>query len=387
MSKTIVHISHTDVVRDSRIIKEIAALEENLPQYKVIGIGIKQNQKTSQNKLMTVKKNIFSISLKAKKITFLPKFIRFFFIYIEFFIKVLLILKKNPPIAIHCHDYIVLPIGFFIKILFNSKLIYDAHELESQTVSNQIKFSQGSKIVFFLEKIIWDKIDLFITVSPSILNWYNNNLGHKKNSIIVLNAPQIENKNFVKKFSIRKKYKIPKNKLIFLYVGGFQIGRGIENMLKVFTNSKVNSNLIFIGYGELENMIKKFSEKYSNIYFSKSVSHSKLVQFIKSADVGLCIIEKISLSDYYCLPNKFFEFAFSNLHILASNFPDMKKIIKKYSLGSYVEPSSAELLKKVKFFEINRNKIKIKKNNLKNLRWETQSTKLVNLQCVDKKVI
>ena len=152
MSKTIAHISHTDVARDNRIIKEITALEKNLPQFKFVGIGIKQNKEISRNKLMTVKKNILSISLEAKKITIFPKFVRFFFIYIEFFIKVFLELKKNPPIVIHCHDYIVLPIGFFFKIFFKSKLIYDAHELESLAEPNQIKFSKRSKIVFFFRK-------------------------------------------------------------------------------------------------------------------------------------------------------------------------------------------------------------------------------------------
>ena len=160
-------------------------------------------------------------------------------------------------------------------------------------------------------------------------------------------------------------------------MGGFQVGRGIKNMLKAFSNSKVNSNLIFIGYGELENMIKKFSKKYSNIYFSKPVSHTELVQFIKSADVGLCIIEKISLSDYYSLPNKFFEFAFSNLHILASNFPDMKNLINAYSIGSCISPNFNSLIKKIKFFEDNRHKIKIKKKNLRDLEWRVQSEKLI----------
>lgn len=378
MKKSVVHISHTDILRDARILKEINVIEKFFPQFEVRGIGIKKNIEISQNKLMTVKKNLLNISIKVKKISFLPKFIKFFLIYLEFFTKVFLELKKNPPFVIHCHDYIVLPIGFVVKVLFGSKLIYDAHELESLDELNQIKFSQKSKITFFLEKMIWKKIDLFITVSPSILKWYNINFGNKKNSITVLNSPVIKNKKFVKNISLRKKFKITKDKLIFVYVGSFQLGRGIESMLKAFSNSAIKSNIVFIGYGELENDIKKFSKKNNNIHISKSVSHEILVQFIKSADIGLCLIEKISLSNYYSLPNKFFEFAFANLHILASNFPDIKKLINTYSLGSCIRPSYNSLIKKIKFFENNRNKIKIKKKKLLDLEWNSQSKILVD---------
>ncbi len=378
MKKSIVHISHTDIARDARILKEMNVIKNFFPQFEVKGIGIKQNTQVSQNKLMTIKKNLFNISIKAKKIHYLPKLIKFFLIYLEFLLKVFLELKKSPPYVIHCHDHIVLPIGFFVKILFGSKLIYDAHELESLDKLNQIKFSQKSKITYFLEKMIWKKIDLFITVSPSILKWYNNNFGNKKNSITVLNSPEIINKKFAKKNSLRKKFKITNDKLIFVYVGSFQLGRGIQNMLKAFSDPKIKSNLVLIGYGELESEIKKFSKNNNNIHFSKSVSHELLVQFIKSANVGLCIIEKISLSDYYCLPNKFFEFAFANLHILASDFPDMKRLINTYSLGSYITPNYNSLIKKIKFFENHRNKIKIKKKKLVDLGWSSQSKILMD---------
>lgn len=371
-------MSHTDISRDLRILKEMESIKHSFPQLQIMGVGIKKNTLKSQNNRTSFNKNILSATLKSKQFLFFPKIFRYFLVYIEFLIKTLIFLKNKEILVIHCHDYIILPIGLFIKILFGSKLVYDAHELESSNEKNYLKFSIKSKIIFFLEKIIWNKVDLFITVSPSILNWYQKEFGYKKNSIIVLNSPEITNVKIFKKNSLRKLLKISKGQLIFLYVGSLQHGRGINNVLKAFSNSKINSNLVFIGYGELANKIKLYSKKYKNIYILKSVPHHQLVSLIKSADIGLCLIEKISLSDYYCLPNKFFEFAFANLHILASNFPDMKKMIKKYSLGSCIEPNDVELLKKIKLFENNINKMKIKKNNLINLSWKMQSKKLVN---------
>lgn len=53
----------------------------------------------------------------------------------------------------------------------------------------------------------------------------------------------------------------------------------------------------------------------------------------KSADFGFCLIENVSLSDYYCLPNKLFEYAFSDIRIIASNFPEISRIVRDYDLG------------------------------------------------------
>ena len=119
-------------------------------------------------------------SKKLKAITFL-------LFWFELCFKFLFKIFKIKPTVIHCHDTLVLPIGVIYKMFSGCKLIYDAHELESQ------KFGQGkvlSFITYYLEKLSWKKIDVLISVSQSIIDWYNENLGFKK-SILILNSPVI----------------------------------------------------------------------------------------------------------------------------------------------------------------------------------------------------
>jgi glycosyltransferase involved in cell wall biosynthesis len=372
VKQSIFHISHTDIRRDSRIIKELESIKDEFFNYDIYAIGIKKKFKLNnkKNQLQGIKD--LSISLITKKLLFFPKIVVHFFNYIEFFIKCIFKIYKKKIIIIHCHDVTALPIGYAVKLLFKCKLIYDAHELESGL--NNVKYP---RIIFFIEKFLWEKIDLFVTVSPSILNWYNKKFGYKKNSIIILNSPKIryhitKDKNF-----LRKKLKISKSALIFVYVGGFQDGRGIFHMLKAFSNPTINSHLVFIGYGELEYEIKKFSKKNNNIHILEPAPHDTLVQLISSANVGLSIIEKVSLSDFYCLPNKLFEFAFANVYILASNFPDIKRLIKRYSLGSCIPPNTNALTREIKLLENNKKKTKLLKRNLEDLKWQSQSQILI----------
>ena len=89
----------------------------------------------------------------------------------------------------HCHDTLVLPIGLLVKFLTGAKLIYDAHELES---NKNLQSNLNSSVTKFIEFTSWRFVDLFISVSPSICKWYEENLGEKRN-VVILNSPEVIN--------------------------------------------------------------------------------------------------------------------------------------------------------------------------------------------------
>ena len=79
----------------------------------------------------------------------------------------------------------MLPASVIIKLLTKSKLIYDAHELESETQ----ELSKFYKVTIkFIEKRLWMHIDYFITVGLEIEKWYLENYG-LKNSTVIMNTP------------------------------------------------------------------------------------------------------------------------------------------------------------------------------------------------------
>ena len=271
-----------------------------------------------------------------------------------------------------------LPAGFIIKIFTGCKLIYDAHELESDKNGQNFILS---KCTLLLEKLCWKRVDLFISVSDSIIDWYNKNLGLKR-SILVLNSPILESStNFSKKDQntekyFHKKYNISSEKPIFIYVGNLGKGRGIETILEAFKDKELNADIVFLGFGELSAKIKASSKSFSNIHLHDAVNHEKVCTLLRSADVGLCIIENVSLSDYYCLPNKLFEYIFSGLPVLASNFPEIIKVVDKYNLGLCSDTKPNLIKSCVK--RIVKNPLKPIDDNLEELSWSAQDKRLIN---------
>jgi len=372
---SIVYLTHTDINSDSRILKEMNSISKYNTNYKVNGIGVvfeSEKHKTNQESLI----NIYSITLKLRKLIFLPTILRHVITLFELTFKMIYIALKLKPKVIHCNDTLVLPLGVMIKFLTGARLIYDAHELESDR--NGLTKTLG-KMTLFIEKILWKYIDALIVVSPSIDSWYKEHIGEKY-SAVILNSPVIE-ENLLDKDEdyLRNRFNILHDSKIFLYIGILGKGRGIDLIIEAFKKPDVKSSLVFLGYGELSHELKELEKEYPNIYVHDAVPHEKVVSIAKSADVGLCLIQNVSLSDYYCLPNKLFEYCFSEIPVLASDFPDISKVVKEYNLGECTQLDSLSIHSAIQKFEAMEKVPKIYEKNLYNLSWKAQEEKLVRL--------
>ena len=362
------HLTHTDIKSDSRILKEMAALAS--AEYIVSGLGVALEEETHKTEI-SFKANISSIKLKTRKLTFLPRTLRHAFTLVELIGKMLPRAVRERPKIVHCHDTLVLPLGCIVKCLTGAKLIYDAHELESDR--NGLTPLQG-KLTLRVEKMLWRFIDALIVVSPSIDSWYQQNIG-KKSSAIILNSPVFNKNEHQKDNYLREKFLIPENSKIFIYIGILGAGRGIELITNVFKKSDINSHVVFLGYGELTEQLKRDAAQHSNIHLHEAVPHSEVVPIAQSADFGFCLVQNVSLSDYYCLPNKLFEYCFAGIPVLASNFPDIQALVKKYDIGECCDLNSNSIHEAVLRNE--KSELSFKFKEISQLSWQAQEEKLI----------
>lgn len=369
----ILHLSHTDIRYDSRILKEMEAIAR-VNVFQVFGIGINLDEGSTIGKI-SADLSLKSLRLLSKRFTFLPRALRYFINFIELTIKMFFLGLQYKPKVIHCHDTLVLPVGVLISIFSRALVVYDAHELESDK-NGQTKLLSLSTLL--MEKVCWPFVDLFISVSESINDWYVNRFGYKSN-LVILNSPvvhqQRDSDRQPKARYFNERYKIGEDNKIFVYLGILSEGRGIDACLQAFSQlGSRGAHVVFVGYGPLKERIENYASEYSNIHFHPAVAHEEVVSLVESADVGLCFIENVSLSDYYCLPNKLFEYSFAGLPVLASDFPEIRKIVQKYSLGVCAEPSVESIKHAVLTFLEDADHTAPK--DLTDLSWEFQAQKL-----------
>ena len=368
----VLHISHTNINYDSRILKEMNCLK--CAGFNVSGVGVRMAEGVSDSELS---KDIFlkTIEIWSRNLTFLPKILMHSLTVIEITIKMFFYVIASRPAIIHCHDTIVLPLSVVAKFFTRSKLIYDAHELESNR--NGLSPLLG-KLTLWVEKILWSKVDRLIVVSPSINSWYQTNIGIKYSEVI-LNSPVLEVKSEMNyRDYLREKFSIPKNEKIFIYVGILSEGRGIELIVDAFKQLEGKGNVVFLGYGIMENELRQFANDFKSIHCHPAVKHEEVVAIAQSADVGLCFIENVSLSDKFCLPNKLFEYCFSGLPVLSSNLPEIDRLVREFGVGYTSEFKKEEINASIDKFLTGELEFKFNINDLYPLSWQAQEKKLVS---------
>lgn len=373
---SILHLTHTDVRTDSRILKELTCLVKL--GYDVTGVGIEFDEgsiKSDSNEILNlITLMIHSNSLRKNK--YIPRPIVHLCIFVELFLKMFYQVRFYKPKIVHCHDTFVLPLGVLSKLLYGSKLVYDAHELESKKAGLS-KLSSFATLT--LEKMCWRYVDALIVVSNSIEKWYHKNFKAIKSEVI-LNSPTFKTGYELKRNNyLRSKFSIPNNEKVFVYVGLFGAERFIRELIDVFSDDDVKSHIVFIGFGDLLEEISNAAMNTVNVHYHPAVKHDELLSVISSADLGLCLIPNASLSDYYCLPNKLFEYIFSHIPVLCSDMPEISRLILENGFGIVCDLNVSSVLAAVKKIENDEENLLINPALLHDYSWEMQEFKLKRL--------
>jgi len=376
-TQCLLHLSHTDIRRDARILRQIQALQE-LPDTTVSAIGVELDEDASEGASAS-DFQIQTVQLRSKRFRYVPRPLRYLLNLVELMCRVLPIAIRHRPAVVHCHDTMMLPLGAMVSLAVGSVLVYDAHELESHKSGQSKLLSWGTELV---ERLCWSRIALFISVSPAIVDWYHQRFGVRR-SIVVLNTPIVSqhwsdgvNRPMVSAVGQRyfhRLYGLEARTIVFIYVGLLVSGRGIERLLEVFSRSGINSHVIFMGYGDQVG-VSDWACRHANIHLHPAVSHERMVPLISEADCGLCLIEDVSLSDRLCLPNKLFEYAFAGVPVLASRLPEISRVVGEYGLGICCDSDAGSIEAAVR--KVEREGIQAPKGKLAELSWGAQAARL-----------
>ena len=120
----------------------------------------------------------------------------------------------------------------------------------------------------------------------------------------------------------------------FIYVGVLNEGRGLELYLEAVAKTKFP--LVICGQGILEASLKqkaKTLEIEQQVYFLGQIPPQELHAIISQAHAGLLLLEDYSLSYYYSLANKFFDYLHAGIPQICIDFPEYQQMIHQHKVG------------------------------------------------------
>ena len=327
------------MTHESRIVKQSQTQEKCFKNESVYLLGLhEKNLKTHESLQKRIHIRRFPVPALFSHSSTPRKLIK----YINYMIKSFLFCKKHPITLLQIHSIVLLPIAFLIKKTTPCKIIYDAHELETEKNGWQ---PWKIFIATYFEKFFIKYVDHTLVVSQNILRFYKKK--YPKISIsLILNSPKHKEPSASNYF--RKKWNIKPDQNIFLYQGLLDADRGILTMLEAFKQkNKAHDQkdiLVLLGFGTCETIIKQAAQENENIFFHEAISPQKLLNYTSSATYGIAplIFNNAGLSYQYCMPNKFFEYCMAGLPVISGPSKELAETIRYHKLGIILENDSPE---------------------------------------------
>jgi hypothetical protein len=291
-------------------------------------------------------KNLMNIEYFSVPRSLTSFFRRTFFLGNDFYVNATASIEERDLTNfdfVYCVDLWTLMTGVWLKKINNARLIYDSYEICVETLSQYYPIKDKTfksaffrlwvyltkKKAFKIEKKLFEQVDLFITTSESYLSYFQKKYQIGK-SAIVMNCPNLQ-KN-INTFDLHELYNIHKSKRIVLYIGSFNSGRYLENIVASADFLNPDVHLLFLGSGPLKGKLEKLSKEKNNVSVQGPFEMKDTLSLISGADLGILLLEPSNVSKHFASANKVFDFLMVEKPMLLSNSPENNFVSHKSPL-------------------------------------------------------
>jgi glycosyltransferase involved in cell wall biosynthesis len=239
-------------------------------------------------------------------------------------------LRREAVVMLNCHSLSALPVSVALKWWHGATLIYEPHELETETTT----FSGFlHPLVRALERSLIGQAVGVIAVSDSIAEEYRRRYG-LRNVSVVRNIPEREPSDRAEgKRLLRDRFDIPDGDIVFMYHGLLDDRRGVGWLLDAFRRIPPDRHLVLMGFGPLESDVQRAAAATPNIHFLEAVPLEDVLRYTCAADVGFALLADDCLNHRYALPNKFFQYLHCAVPVIASDLKEMAALVDRYACG------------------------------------------------------
>lgn len=256
--------------------------------------------------------------------------------------------KSLHPDVISGHDMMPgLTIGWLAgKLsLHKPKLIYDSHEFEIGRNSN--RKTSTDRFIRRWEKFLIKRSAFMIVVNQSIAEAIQSEYNLTETPVVLRSIPprwsvdrkacEEQRAEFIDGFGEKGIQKI------IMFHGNLGDGNGIEDIIPILGERKW-LGLVLLGKKTDEgtyNRILSIAEQHhvtGQMLIHPAVNIDELWRFSGAADIEMMPIVPIVKSYYFVLPNKLFEAIQAETPVIASDLPEMRRLVDEYGIGLICKP-------------------------------------------------
>ncbi|MCC6817451.1 MAG: glycosyltransferase [Bacteroidia bacterium] len=258
----------------------------------------------------------------------------------------------------------------FLSKIKRKPLIYDAHEYFCEVP--ELKSKWKKKIWHIITQLGVNQSSVRYTVGPQLASELSKRYGKLFGTI--KNVPSISQKTIEITTSKRP---------IIIYQGALNEGRKIELLIEAMQQLPMCDCLI-IGEGDLSLILRQKAASLNNVIFKGLLTPDELRAITPTCFAGFNLLDASqSLSYYYSLSNKYFDYMHAGIPSISSRLPEYLDLNEKTRAGVCIDDTLIDLTNQIKrWLEFPNEYDKLKENaNIasKTYNWEKEKEVLKTL--------
>lgn len=238
----------------------------------------------------------------------------------------------GPADVYHGHDLTGLAAATAAARLHpGARIVYDSHEIYLESGANAVQPAWLRRFMARLEQRWIRACAALVTVNESLAEELGRRY-HPVRTVVVHNCPPRSEVSAAEAGDlIRAATGIATDEPIALYHGAFSRHRGLEQLAEAVNEPGLERvHAVFLGYGGMRGDLDALAAGPTapgRIHVLSAVPPEELGPWVASADVGVMVIQPSTLNHRMSTPNKLFECLAAGIPVVASNFPEMRRIV------------------------------------------------------------
>jgi len=329
---------------DTRVIKEAASLVAAGHTVTVVGLsedGQAAREEREGFTIRRVRKDTLRVPRAGLRRALAPAAMAW--VLVDYSWRAFDVATAEPFDVYHAHDLVTLPVAWAARARRGGRLVYDAHELFTELS----RLDPVSRAVFrALETALIGRADRVVTVNESIAAELSRRYGVPA-PLVLRNCPRLEGRRPDRaRSALRAHAGIPAGAPIVLYQGLYMPHRGLENLVQASARF-TRAHLVFMGWGPLLADLQGLAARVGvsdRVAFIDPVPMSALLDMTAGADLGVIPYRNAGLNNFYTSPNKLFEYCAAGVPVVASAFPELKKVVEGLQVGRTFDPDDPDAI-------------------------------------------
>ena len=244
--------------------------------------------------------------------------------------------------VIHCNDLDTLTAGVLLRRRHRARLIYDAHELYPDMMAATSPLYRG--LWLLLEHRLIRFADAVLTVNDSLAS----ELAHRhKLSVrptVVMNCPPIV------PLPAEQVSGVENEEYLILYQGHLNPERGLEALIDAVPLMDRRVAVCLRGAGRLRSALEQRAVDLGvadRVRLLDAIPPDQLVTALTGFTIGVIPYVPASLNTYLSTPNKLFEYLMGGLPIVATDLPEVRRLVDATRAGETYPASHPDALAEV----------------------------------------